>query len=82
MTTAPIDCAAVRAQIEHYVDGELAAVECDSIERHCAGCEPCAALVRQVRDTIGLCRDVGRAPLPESIRARARDQVKRLLEKR
>ena len=77
--TGPIECAAVRDQIERYVDGELDAVQCDAIERHCASCEACAALVRQVRDTIGLCREVGRAPLPEPVRSRAREQVKRLL---
>ena len=80
--TAPIECAAVRDQIERYVDGELDAVQCDAIERHCAACEVCAALVRHVQDTIGLCRDVGRAPLPESVSSRAREQVKRLLERR
>jgi anti-sigma factor RsiW len=77
--SGPIDCAAVRDQIERYVDRELEAVECEAIERHCAECAPCAALVRQVRDTIGLCRDVGHAPLPEPVRARAHEHVKRLL---
>jgi anti-sigma factor RsiW len=77
--SGPVDCAAVRDQIERYVDRELDAVECDAIERHCADCPPCAALVSRVRATIGLCRDVGHAPLPESVRARARDQVKWLL---
>jgi hypothetical protein len=32
-----------------------------------------------VCDTIGLCRDVGHAPLPEPVRARAHEHVKRLL---
>ena len=77
--SGPVDCAAVREQIERYVDRDLEAVECDAIERHCADCAPCAALVRRVRETIGLCRDVGHAPLPEPVRARAREQVKRLL---
>jgi anti-sigma factor RsiW len=77
--SGPIDCAAVRDQIERYVDRELEGVECDAIERHCADCATCAALVRRVRDTIGLCREVGHAPLPEPVRARARAQVKQLL---
>ncbi|HEY7190806.1 MAG TPA: hypothetical protein VH436_29850 [Vicinamibacterales bacterium] len=74
-----VACAAVRDQIERYVDRELEVVECDAIEGHCAECAPCAALVRRVRDTIGLCREVGHAPLPEPVQARARDRVKRLL---
>jgi anti-sigma factor RsiW len=81
MTPEPISCLSVRAQIEHYVDGELEAVECDAIERHCETCAACATLVRRVRETIGLCREVGRAPLPESVRAIAQARVKRLLAK-
>jgi anti-sigma factor RsiW len=77
--SGPIDCAAVHVQIERYVDRELDAVECDAIEGHCATCAPCATLVRRVRDTIGLCREVGHAPLPDPVRARAHHQVKRLL---
>ena len=77
--SGPVGCAAVRDQIERYVDRELEAVACDAIEQHCAECGSCAALVHRVRDTIGLCRDVGHAPLPEPVRARAREQVKRLL---
>jgi anti-sigma factor RsiW len=72
----------VIAQIQAYVDGELPAVECSGIEQHCATCEPCAALVQGLRQTIGVCREAGRAPLPESVRARAREQVKRLLTER
>jgi anti-sigma factor RsiW len=74
-------CGRVLAQIESYVDGELDAVECDVIEGHCQQCAPCAAIVRGLRQTIGMCRDAGRAPLPAPIRERARDQVRRLLAK-
>ena len=80
MTAARVECARVLAEIEAFVDGALDSVECDDIERHCEGCDPCAAIVRGVRQTIGLCREVGRAPLPESVSDRARAQVKRLLE--
>jgi len=79
---APSDCASVIAQIQAYVDGELPAVECSGIERHCAACERCTALVRGLRRAIGICREAGRAPLPKAVSARARDQVKRLLDKR
>lgn len=77
----PGSCADVLAQIQGYVDGELDAVECSAIERHCDGCPSCAIVVRGLRDTIGLCREVGRAPLPPGVSARARAQVKRLLER-
>jgi len=78
-TPARVECATVLAQIQAYVDGELDSVECHVIERHCKGCASCAGIVRGLRQTIGLCREVGRAPLPPSISGRAREQVKRLL---
>ena len=74
------DCTALLASISAYLDGELEVVECAVIERHCAGCPRCAALVDGLRHTIGLCRDVGTAPLPESVRERARASVRRLLD--
>jgi anti-sigma factor RsiW len=77
--TAPIKCADVVKQFQAFVDGELDAVECDAIERHCESCAACAYIVRGLRQTIGLCREVGRAPLPDAISERAREQVKRLL---
>jgi anti-sigma factor RsiW len=74
------DCTALMASISAYLDGELEAVECAAIERHCAVCPRCAELVQGLRHTIGLCRDVGAAPLPEPVRARARESVRRLLD--
>jgi anti-sigma factor RsiW len=78
---AHLDCATVADRIQAFLDGELSSVECDAIERHCLGCTRCAAVVRGLRQTIGMCRDAGRAPLPESVRERARDQVEQLLKK-
>jgi len=74
------ECTAVLTSISVYLDGELEAVECTAIERHCGGCRRCAALVEGLRHTIGLCREVGTAPLPEPLRARARESVRRLLD--
>ena len=72
-------CERVLSQIEAYLDGELDAVACTDIERHCGGCPSCAAVARGLQKTIGLCRDAGRAPLPEDVRVRALEQVKRVL---
>ncbi|MBI3401293.1 MAG: zf-HC2 domain-containing protein [Acidobacteria bacterium] len=72
-------CAGILAHISSYLDGELAATECDAIERHCRGCESCAAVVAGLRHTVGLCREAGTAPLPEVVRARARESVRKLL---
>jgi anti-sigma factor RsiW len=72
-------CAAVLANISAFLDGDLDQTMCAEIERHCAECHRCAPVVDGLRRTIGLCRDAGAAPVPDTVRARARDAVRRLL---
>ena len=74
------ECHDILASISAYLDGDLNATACDAIERHCHNCSRCASLVRGLQKTVGLCRQAGSAPLPESVRQRARDSVRRLLE--
>jgi anti-sigma factor RsiW len=80
MTDAlPVGCAAILANISAFLDGELDATACAAIEAHCAGCPRCAPVVEGLRRTIGLCREAADAPVPEPVRARAREAVRRLL---
>jgi anti-sigma factor RsiW len=72
-------CAAILANISAFLDGDLDQTMCAEIEAHCAECQRCAPVVEGLRQTIGLCRNAGTAPLPEHVRARARDAVTRLL---
>jgi anti-sigma factor RsiW len=73
------ECRAMLTRISAYLDGELAAAHCEEIDRHCRECAKCAAIVSGLRATIGLCRQAGSQPLPEDVRARARESVRRLL---
>jgi anti-sigma factor RsiW len=81
MSTSPNTCKEVLANISSYLDGELDATECDAIEQHCGECPNCAALVNDLRETIGLCRQARTLPLPEAVRQRARESVRQLLER-
>jgi anti-sigma factor RsiW len=74
------DCAAILANIAAFLDGDLDATACAAIEAHCASCSRCAPLVQGLRQTIGLCREAAATPLPDSVRARARTAVRRLLD--
>jgi anti-sigma factor RsiW len=74
-----VDCGAMLAGISAYLDGDLDATACQAIERHCQGCPRCAEVVAGLRNTIGLCREAGSAPLPEAVRARAKASIDRLL---
>jgi anti-sigma factor RsiW len=77
----PADCKAILANISAYLDGELDSTACEAIDRHCQACPTCAALVNGLRDTIGLCREAASLPLPESVRQRAQDSVRHLLNR-
>lgn len=73
-------CRAILANISAYLDGELDATACEDIERHCRTCESCRELVDDLRSTIGLCRRAAAAPLPDAVRQRALESVRRLLD--
>ena len=74
------ECGTILANISAFLDGELDAASCAAIEAHCAECERCAPVVDGLRRAIGLCRSAGTVPLPEPVRQRARDSIRRLLE--
>jgi anti-sigma factor RsiW len=80
MDAAKGDCQSILSGISAYLDGELDTTACDAIERHCQVCPRCAALVAGLRETVGLCRQAAAVELPEAVRARARDSVRRLLD--
>jgi anti-sigma factor RsiW len=82
MSTAPNTCKEILANISSYLDGELETTACEAIERHCLACPSCAALVKGLRETLGLCRQVATAPLPDAVRQRARASVRQLLDRR
>lgn len=74
------ECRQILKEISAYLDGELEAAECAAIERHCADCASCSAIVADLTQTAGLCRQVGSTPLPPPVLERARASVRRLLE--
>jgi anti-sigma factor RsiW len=73
-------CETILSGISAYLDGELDTAACDAIEQHCQTCPPCAALVKGLRETVGLCRQAASVPLPDAVRQRARASVQRLLD--
>lgn len=75
-----LECREILREISAYLDGELEATACAAIERHCVDCASCAAIVDGLKQTVGLCRQMGSTPLPAPIVERARASVRRLLE--
>jgi anti-sigma factor RsiW len=74
------ECRRVLASVSAYLDGDLDATTCESIEAHCGGCAECADVIAGLRQTVGLCQQAGSAAVPEAVRQRARARVRRLLD--
>lgn len=74
------ECQAILAGISAYLDGDLDASACQAVEQHCQTCTRCATLVAGLRETVGLCRQAASMPLPDAVRQRARESVRRLLD--
>jgi predicted anti-sigma-YlaC factor YlaD len=71
-------CNELLRQLAEYKDGALPASLCEEIDRHVAGCPPCADLERDLADLQRMCRESPRPCLPEDARAR----IERLLRGR
>ncbi len=74
-------CREMLDRISAYLDGDLDERGCDDVRRHCRDCADCSGLLANLERTIGLCREAGARPLPESVRAQARAHVRQLLER-
>ena len=63
--TTPLsgECRRVLASVSSYLDGDLDPRTCESIEAHCMACAHCAAVIAGLRETVGLCRRAGSAPV-------------------
>ena len=72
-------CRRLLVEMFQYLDGELSAARCRTLERHLASCEPCAQAADRIRDTISACRAANDRPLPAPVRRRAALRVKTLL---
>ncbi len=76
------ECAGILSNISAFLDGELDSASCAAIEAHCADCDRCRPVVEGLRRTIGLCRSAGALQLPDAVRQRARDGIRRLLDQK
>lgn len=75
------ECQILLEQLSAYIDGDLAAPECAMIEKHMETCERCAAVIRDLRDTVGLCHRAAERPLPDAVKRRARARIRDLLDR-
>ena len=72
-------CNLLVEQLSAFLDDDLSPTACTRIRRHARTCARCAAVIEDLQETAGLCRRVGRQPLPAAVRARARARIRGLL---
>jgi len=63
--------------LNEYVDGDLPPGECEDLQRHLKGCNPCQVVIDNIRHTITICRDGEPLELPAPVRQRLHDCLRR-----
>ena len=49
-------CKRIFAMLSDYLNAELPVKNCDELERHLKGCEPCLAYLETLKRTVEACR--------------------------
>jgi len=65
-----MSCDELLRKLAEYDDGVLPPDLCAALEAHLASCIPCGELRRDLRLLSGLCRQVPRPAMPQSLRLR------------
>lgn len=66
--------------IADYIDGELDAKLCSELEDHLKDCGNCRLMVDTLKKTVILCKDGQKEELPESIKAKLSDVIRKRWE--
>lgn len=74
-----VTCDSLLSQISSYLDGDLPELTCAAIDQHAASCATCGGVIAEFRAATGLCQSAANAPLPDDVRARARERVRALI---
>jgi RNA polymerase sigma-70 factor (ECF subfamily) len=72
----PAGCPDTPKLLSRFIEGEMHARDCASIERHVSECRWCRDACGALRDTLRACRRLGAAPVPRAMRTRLRRAVR------
>jgi RNA polymerase sigma-70 factor (ECF subfamily) len=62
-----------------YLDRELPSAACDEIKKHMAGCADCRVILKTLKKTIALCRQIPKQQPSRAALTRVRSAIKREL---
>jgi hypothetical protein len=63
-------CADYCDHLSDYLDGDIGAEECKSLEEHLALCQPCSLVLESLRTTLQLCGKGVSCDIPEDVRTK------------
>ena len=72
-------CPDVAHLLSRYIEGELDASRCASLEAHVRSCGHCGAACRALRRSLGVCRRHGARPLPPAAREGLRRAIRAVI---
>ena len=84
MTARPrttVACRKVLLDLSRALDGELPPGRCEQIESHIETCADCRRAAGALQASLAACRRSTPARLPASVRSRARQRIKSLLDR-
>jgi anti-sigma factor RsiW len=77
-----MECKQIFAILSEYLDRELPADLCETIDVHIAGCPPCVEFVKSLEKTVAYCRGAGAGPEgPRPLSAGRLDELRRAYER-
>jgi anti-sigma factor RsiW len=68
--------------LNDFLDGTLDEATCAEIQEHIGHCENCRIMVDTLRQTVTLCREGKREPLPKAVEDRLKNLMKARWEKK
>jgi len=77
-----LNCNGVIHEISNYLDGELELPAKQELERHLEHCEECNLVVNQTRMTVEIFCDSKPVELPNDVKSRLHDALRRKLDEK
>ncbi len=76
------DCNKYIQNIVDFVDGEIDKSLCTELENHLKGCRNCRIMVDTLRQTVVLCREGKKEPLPPELESRLNNLLRERWKKK
>jgi len=74
-----LNCRDVVKKLSDYLDGELEPAVALDLDRHLSGCKECTLIVNQTKLTVEIFCNAEMVELPEPVRARLHEALRRKL---